>query len=97
MPKVVTANTLATGKVVFQGSDGAWVEAIAEARRYDDAAAAEEGLAKATVDVERAVVVEPFMVEAGAAEGGRPKMTLRDTIRAYGPTIRFMPDTGERA
>ena len=33
MPKVVTANTLATGKVVFLGADG-WVETVGEANLW---------------------------------------------------------------
>lgn len=97
MPKVVTANTLDTGTVVFLGRDGTWVTAIADAAMYDDAAAAEVGLEKANADVARAIVVEPFVTDAGPEQDGRPKMTLRDTIRAFGPTINFMPSAPKRA
>ena len=43
-------------------------------------------------DQERAVVVEPFIAATGERVDGRPAMTLRDTIRAYGPTVRFATD-----
>ena len=89
MPKVVTANTLATGKVVFLGADG-WVETVGEAHLYDDDADAEVGLERAAADAAKALIVEPFVADAGPERDGRPKMTLRDSIRAYGPTIDFL-------
>ena len=97
MSKVVTANALSTGKVVFLGADGRWVEAVGQARDYPDAAAAEEGLARAKADADRAIIVDPFVTDAGPTENGRPKMTLRDTIRAFGPTIKFMPSGAKGA
>jgi hypothetical protein len=94
MPKVVTANTLDTGTVVFLGPAGAWVGAIAEAALYEDAAAAEAALAGAGL---ANVVVDAFVTDAGPEQDGRPKMTLRDTIRAFGPTINFLPSAPKRA
>lgn len=89
MPKVVTANGLATGSVVFLADDGAWVNAIGQARVFEDAGAADEALERAKADVARALVVDPFLAQTGQENDGRPKMTLRDTIRAYGPTIDY--------
>ncbi len=91
MSSIVTANLLATGRVVFLAADGAWVATLAEAVVYGDAAAAEAGLAAAQRREERPVVVEPFIIGTDAKAEGRPAMTLRDTIRANGPTIRFQP------
>ena len=91
MPKVITANTLATGTVVFYGADGAWVDAIADATVYDDATTAEAGLFEAKRDEARAIVVDAFIVDRSPDADGKTKMTLRDTIRAYGPTIEYLP------
>lgn len=91
MSKVVTANTLATGIVVFLGMDGGWTHAIADARVFPNADAAEDGLAAAKQDEVRALIVDPFVTDRGPDANGRPAMTLRDTIRAFGPTIRFRP------
>ena len=91
MPKVVTANLLATGAVVFFAGDAVWVDAIDDATSFDDAAASEAGLAEAKCDEARAIIVDPFIVDRVAAIDGTTKMTLRDTIRAYGPTIAFLP------
>ena len=91
MAKIVTANTLATGHVVFLAGDGSWVEVLARAATFDDAAAADEGLACAQRDAARGLIVDPFVTDKGPGDGGRPTMTLRDTIRAFGPTIRYLP------
>ncbi len=91
MPKVVTANTLATGQVVFLSPTGAWVAGIDAAAVYADAASAEAGLAIGQRDAERSLIVDPFVVETGGGTNGKPAMTLRDTIRAHGPTIRYLP------
>ena len=90
MSKIISANTLATGAVVFLGKDGTWVGSIDQAMSYGDADAAEEGLAVAMQDVAKAIVVEPFATDADPMKDGRPIMTLRDTIRAYGPTIKYL-------
>ena len=90
MSKVITANELATGNVVFLGANDVWVGALADAVVFTDDAAAEQGLARAQLDGARGVV-EPFASTLGPDKDGRPAMTLRDAIRAYGPTVRFKP------
>ena len=97
MAKIVTANTLATGHVVFRAADGCWVADVARAATFSDEVAAEETLALARGDQERGLIVDPFVTDKGGADGGgRPAMTLRDTIRAFGPTIRYLPDGAGR-
>lgn len=94
MSKIITANMLATGSVVFLDADGEWVHSLDQAVNYPDAQTAEDGMALALRDQERALIVDPFVVDKAAGEGSKPSMTLRDTIRAFGPTIRFRPDNG---
>ena len=91
MSKFITANMLATGTVVFLGANATWVASVDEAEMYADANAAAEGLLQAQRDQERALIVDPFVTDKGTGEDGRPVMSLRDRIRAYGPTIRFQP------
>ena len=90
MSKVITANDLATGLVVFLGNDDRWVDTIDQASSYADAAAAELALDRVT-PIEKALVVDPFATDVKPGTDGRPSMTLRDRIRAYGPTIQFLP------
>lgn len=91
MSKIVTANLLATGAVVFLGADETWVKDVGAALEFADAESAEGGLAVGLRDAERAIVVDPFVTEKVPAEDGKSGMTLRDTIRAFGPTIKFGP------
>ena len=91
MPKIVTANTLRTGTVVFLGKNDDWVADVENARIFADAAAAEDGLAIAQRDAQRAIIVDPFVTDKGPDVDGRPGMTMRDRIRAFGPTIAFLP------
>ena len=97
MSKVITANLLATGRVVFLGANGTWVETVGDAIGYIDDATAEDGLAQARRDQDRALIIEPFVTTRGSEHDGRPAMTLRDTIRAFGPTITFQPNNSGRA
>lgn len=91
MSKVVTANELATGLVVFLSTDGGWTHDLSHAREFADDAAAQDGLAGAKADEAKAIIVDPFVTDKEERTGERPKMTLRDTIRAFGPTIKFLP------
>lgn len=89
MPSVISANRLDDGSVTYLGPDTTWVGALAEARVFaakPDAAAALE-LARRAVDGN--LVVEPFVVEITEAARGRQALSLRDAIRAAGPTIKY--------
>jgi hypothetical protein len=97
MPKIVTANLLATGAVVFLAPSGAWVDAVEQARVFDDESQAEdEGMTRAQRDVERALVVDAFVTDIDPTAAGAPKMSLRDKIRAFGPTIVYLPPQDNR-
>ena len=91
MPKIVTANMLATGTVVFLGDTGLWVDSVDDARTFSDADAADEGLAIGQRDAQRAIIVDPFVTDKGLPGDAKMGMTLRDSIRAFGPTIKFLP------
>jgi hypothetical protein len=87
---MLTANRLIDGTVLYwQGGD--WVEALAEADRFDDTAAAEAALAAAKDFVARNQVVNPYLFEV---KNGRP-VKEREIIRAAGPSVR--PDVGKQA
>ncbi|MBU7572923.1 MAG: DUF2849 domain-containing protein [Hydrogenophaga sp.] len=81
--KIVTANRLADGRVIYLAADGAPVDRLDAAGRFDDAAA-EAALARAAR--QPAVFVNPYLVEV---EAGRPsgRDRFRETIRARGPTV----------
>jgi hypothetical protein len=91
MPKIVSANRLADGVVVYLGRDAQWVESLNHARAFDDEGSARAGLTKAHEDSIRNLVVEPFLVEVELDARGLRPVTLRNAIRAGGPTIDYAP------
>jgi Protein of unknown function (DUF2849) len=91
MPHVISANRLSDGIVVYAGSDGAWAERLDESKVFAGQAEAEAGLLLARNDVKRNLVVEPCLVEVTEEASGLRAMTLRESIRARGPTIEFLP------
>jgi len=93
MPKIISANRLADGIVVYAGRDGSWSGRLSEAKVFVSPAEAEAGLLLAQDDTKRNLVVEPCVVEVIEGAGGLRAVTLRETIRARGPTIDFLPRT----
>ncbi|MEO1252153.1 MAG: DUF2849 domain-containing protein [Pseudomonadota bacterium] len=90
--KIITANRLTDGVVVYLGSGDAWTERLDAAARFDDGdidgvLAAMSARAREFADI-YAITVE---------EDGRPaaREALRETIRQNGPTIRA--DLGRQA
>jgi Protein of unknown function (DUF2849) len=91
MPKVISANRLADGIVVYAGRDGSWSERLSQAKIFASKAEAEAGLLVAQNDAKRNLVVEPVVVEVAEDASGLRAITLREAIRARGPTIDFLP------
>jgi hypothetical protein len=89
--KIISANRLADGIVVYAGYGGAWVERLNEAVVFSGSEEAEAGLTLAQGDVARNLIVEPFVVDVTQDATGLRPSTLRDSIRAHGPTIEFLP------
>ena len=82
--KVITANDLLTGRVVYWTAERSWTESLERALVVEgDRALAE--LALATADEARSVGPYLMDVEPGGIPSGRAR--LRETIRLAGPTI----------
>lgn len=88
MPKIVTANLLRTGDVVyFAGADG-WVRDITRAKVAND----EEELAElekaAQRDFEANLVVSVYSMPVDLVDGRPEPRSVRERIRALlGPTV----------
>jgi Protein of unknown function (DUF2849) len=91
MPKVISANRLDDGIVVYAGRDGSWSERLSHAKIFASKAEAEAGLLVAQNDAKQNLVVEPVAVEVTEDASGLRAVTLREAIRARGPTIDFLP------
>ena len=81
--KIITANRLSDGRVIYVGEAGAVVESLNVAAVFEpDAAEA----ALATAAAQSAVFVNPYLVEViGRTPSGRDR--LKETIRSAGPTV----------
>ena len=81
--KVLTANRLTDGAVVYFAEQGGWTQALQAAARLtpDEAEAA-----LARTNAEPGVFVGPYLMEADEA-GAAGRERLRETIRAGGPTV----------
>jgi hypothetical protein len=94
MVKVVSANRLSDGAVVFLGPRNRWVELLPEAEVFDDkefAAALER--AKSAEAQNIVLDIAAFDVTGGGES--RAAAHLRDVIRSAGPTVRL--DHGKQA
>jgi hypothetical protein len=81
--KLLTANRLNDGRVIYLGEDDAAVEAI-DAARILDADAADAALVLA--QSRPAVFVNPYLIEVeDRAPSGRDR--LKESIRSIGPTV----------
>lgn len=89
--KLITANRLIDGVVVYRTAAGGWSPLLAEAARYD-AAQAPAALAAAALDV--LAVVNPYLVALDGADFNR-RERVRERIRAEGPSVPYQPDQGE--
>jgi len=91
-PLVATSNDLATGAVVFRHGDGTWSIDIGRAEIAETPEDGDRLLEKANADQDACLIVEPALIEI-IREGGfvRP-VSLRELIRATGPTVPLPPE-----
>lgn len=83
-PKVVTANALIEGDVVWLTEDDRWTRTMSEAELIDDEAHAEIRL----LDAQRQanIVVGAYLADARAGEDGPEPTHFREAFRTCGPS-----------
>ena len=94
-PQAVTANRLVDGVVVFLAADGQWSERVGDATVAPDKASADALMAMGEGAAEQRIVVGPYLMEIIEGPAGPQPLTLRERIRAGGPTVRL--DLGKQA
>jgi hypothetical protein len=94
--KVLTANDLIWGDVVYLAPDGDWVRRLADAKLFTDAQAASAALAQA--DQQQNQIISAFLTDARLDQNARPEPThLREQFRANGPSNRFLGKQADTA
>ena len=93
--RVLTANRLSDGLVVFLTAGGGWSEWIDDADvARDPAATAElEKVGEAAVQNQR--VVDPYLVDVTQTDSGIVPVQHRERMRTKGPSVRL--DLGKQA
>ena len=83
-PKVVTANDLRLGDVVYLTADDRWSRLHAEAELIEDEAHAQLRLLQA--DTQRQIVVGAYLADAKAGPDGPEPTHFREAFRTRGPS-----------
>ena len=85
--KVLTANILIDGIVVYLAPGGAWTEKLPEARFLTDQSEQARLLQIADQDVTRQIIVDPYLMDVSYGASGPEPVSQRERIRATGPSI----------
>lgn len=83
-PKIVTANALLEGDVVYLTADDTWTRRISEAELIDDEAHADIRLLDAEMRTDE--VVGPYLADAQPGEHGPRPTHFREEFRTRGPS-----------
>jgi len=87
-PKIITANVLRTGDVVYLKDEGVWVREIGEAKIANDDEQLAELEAVAQRDFDRQLVVSVYAMDVNVVDGRPEPRSVRERIRAMlGPTV----------
>ena len=86
-PKVVTANALIEGDVVYLAADDSWTRELSQAELLEDEAVADERLLFASAQTE--TVVGVYLADATAGENGPEPTHFREDFRRTGPSNYF--------
>ena len=82
-PKIVTANDLLEGDVIYQTTDG-WTRDLAQAEILEDEAHAELRLVEATQ--QRDIVVGAYLTDMEPTDAGPRPTHFREAFRMRGPS-----------
>jgi len=97
--KVISANRLGDGLVVYLATDGSWAEWISGSVIALDEATADAMLAQARQAEQDRIVIDPYLIDVAEVDGQVRPTKYREFIRATGPSVRpdlskqnYMPD-----
>ena len=93
--QAVTADRLLDGAVVYLTDAGSWSEWVNDAAVANGKDAAAALLDRALPDVEKRLIIEPYLFEVDPSAGDIRPVSVREQIRMAGPTVRL--DLGKQA
>lgn len=87
MPQMIIASRLADGVVVFLAEDHSWTRSIGRGAVVDGAPDGERLLAVAKAHEADCIVTDPYLIDVEVDDGAPKPVSIRETIRAFGPTF----------
>ncbi|NNC66261.1 MAG: DUF2849 domain-containing protein [Gammaproteobacteria bacterium] len=84
---MIVASRLTDGRVVFLAEDTLWVESIEDGLVIESDALRAQMLEHAERAVDSGAVVDPYLIDVVTRDGHRYPSQLRESIRAFGPTV----------
>jgi sulfite reductase (NADPH) hemoprotein beta-component len=87
MPQMIIANRLKDGIVVFLAAGERWVPKIADGLVIEGESERERLFAMAKAHEAQSLVVDPNLIEVVVGPNGPRPKAIRESIRAFGPTI----------
>jgi hypothetical protein len=94
MPEMITANRLDDGRVVYLDAQGGWTADFRRGLVLEDAAARKTALEQGEASARANVAVDPYSIELEMRAGHLAPRTLRERIRAEGPTVGALSARG---
>jgi hypothetical protein len=91
MTKMLIANRLTDGLVVFRAEDGDWSESIAVGQLISDDDESARLLEQALAEERNNKIIDPCLIDVSETDGRRIPDSYREEIRASGPTIDVGP------
>lgn len=91
--QMIVASRLADGRVVFLAEESRWVESIQDGLIAESEAATADLLDLAHRAVHACEVVDPYAIDVTVEAGVRRPASLREAIRAFGPSTAGASDT----
>ncbi|SLN10449.1 DUF2849 domain-containing protein [Oceanibacterium hippocampi] len=88
--RVITGSLLREGTIAYLRVENGcrrWIATLGEATHVADKDAAETLLAEAIADVEANLIVAPYVADIRVEDRAVDGITMRERIRAAGPTI----------
>lgn len=85
--RMIIANRLTDGLVVFYTADGGWTTDIADGVLLTDEATEQAKLEAAKADETNCVVIDPNLIDVTVDDEMPRPVAIREAIRAFGPTV----------
>ena len=95
MKKILTANNLLSGKVIYLTSEKKWIENLSNAAVFDNQEDADNALTFAETQINK--LQSAYLIDVVITSDGRPKpKSNQELIRATGPTNYFHGKQSEK-